>query len=123
MFKQLAMTFLINLCFLSPAHAENWVLLGNTEGDNRPFYLDTDSIQGSNGYYQYWYSYPDPDKNVIVSTRFTIACRERMIRIIAGKQYTPNGRLIEAYNYGNNKKPLPILAGSTASLVWETICR
>jgi hypothetical protein len=58
MFKQLTMAFLINLYFLSPAHAENWVFLGSTEGDNRPFYLDTDSIQGSNGYYQYWMQKP-----------------------------------------------------------------
>ncbi len=121
MIKQLTVSFLITLCSFSPAYAVNWELLGHIESDGRPFYLDTDSIEGENGYYQFWASNPDKKKNLVL-TRYSIACRERLVKMTIIRKYASNGRLISSYQYGNNQEPEPILVGSMLSLAWEAVC-
>ncbi len=119
MFKQLAIAFLMTLSFALPTYAENLVSVGKSE-NGISYYLDTDSIEGTNGYYNYWVIFPY--KKEIHRSRWSIACRERRQRLIADKQYTLNGHLIASHNYGDSQKPVTIPVGSVASQAWEIIC-
>jgi hypothetical protein len=119
MFKQLAIASFISLSFILPSHAETLIPIA-TASQGVSQYLDVDTVQGKNGYYQY--QSVSSDGKVVTKTQMSTACRERMANIVAEDRYTPNGNLIASSNYGNKRKLQPIVAGSTLALFSQAIC-
>ncbi len=119
MFKQLAIASLISLSSILPSRADTLIPIAiSSQGVSQ--YLDVDSVQGKNGYYQY--QSVSSDGQLVTKTQMTTACRERTANIVAENHYTPNGDLVASSNYGDNRKLQPIVAGSTLSLFSEAVC-
>jgi hypothetical protein len=119
MFKQLAIASLISLSSVLPSHAETLIPIV-TSSHKISQYLDIDSVQGKNGYYQY--QSVSSDGKVVTKTQMSTACVERTTLIIAQKHYTPNGQEVVSYNLGKNAKLQPIVDPSTLSLFSEAVC-
>ena len=119
MFKQLAIVSFISLASILPSHAETLIPIA-TSSQGVSQYLDVDSVQGKNGYYQY--QSVSSDGKVVTKTQISTACRERMANIVLENRYTSNGDLIASSNYSNNRKLQPIVAGSTLALFSQAIC-
>ncbi len=119
MFKQLAIASLIFLSSILPSHAETLIPIA-TSSQGVSLYLDTDSVQGKNDYYQY--QSVSSDGKVVTKTQMTTACRERTANVLAENRYTLNGHLIASSNYRDKRKLQPIIAGSTLSLFSEAVC-
>ncbi|MBO3462713.1 hypothetical protein G7B40_034275 [Aetokthonos hydrillicola Thurmond2011] len=120
MLKHLVIASLITLTSVSSVYAEVLVPIGELD-NGTSLYLDTDSIQGKDGYYQYSISFGN--HRVSQSERWLIACKERTTRLLARRKYATNGRIISSNNYPNDQPLRPVVAGSMASVAAEAVCR
>jgi hypothetical protein len=119
MLKHLVIASLIAFGSISSARAEVLIPIGYLE-NGTSLYLDTDSIQGKNGHYQYSISFAN--KQGTQSERWSVACKEGTSRLLARRKYTTNGQLISSNNYGEGQQLQPLVPGSVASQGAQAVC-
>ncbi|GEM_PF-3889072 len=119
MLKKFVLSSFVTLFSVLPVRAETWIPI-SAQSDGMSPYVDVDSIQEKNGDYQSWVFYANKDKSQKI--HYSIACREKTVKLLAVQSYSSEGRLLTVSNE-QQEKTMPILAGTNESHIWDYLCR
>ncbi len=109
-----------------PALAENWVLVSRRQSGVDD-YIDTESVQGNNGTYLFWWMSvsPKPDENGIVATKtyLSMSCPLQGFRIKAIASFNRYGELVTRSDLGETEPLQFFTSGSVGEGLWKFVCQ
>jgi hypothetical protein len=126
MLKSLLLAGLATILTTLPGLAENWVRVTRDQSGT-DYYIDAESVQGSNVTYLFWYMSvnPKPDEQGIVATKtyISISCPLRGSRRLLTTSFNAQGELVDRKELGDDE-PLQIFAeGSVGERLWKFVCK
>jgi hypothetical protein len=125
MLKTLFLALATTVITALPASAENWVLV--TRGEHgTEHYIDTESLQQSDGKYLFWRMTisPEPDAQGIVAekTYVSMICPLRAWRRLVYVSFNARGELVSQEDLGENEPLQFFTSGSVGEGLWKYVC-
>lgn len=125
MLKTLFLVGFASVLTALPALAENWVLVARSDGGTE-YYIDTESVQGSNGTYLFWRMSVNPraDENGVVAekTYVSMSCPLQGWRPRLYVRFNAQGELISREDLGESEPLQFFTNGSVGEAVWSVVC-
>jgi hypothetical protein len=122
----LLLVFFATLTTALPALAENWVLV--TRDDKRTdYYIDTESVQGSNNTYLFWRmavrAKPNETGIVAEKTFVSMSCPLRAWRRKAVARFNAQSELVNREEFGENEPLQFFMDGTVGESLWKFVCK
>ncbi|WP_155897980.1 surface-adhesin E family protein [Allocoleopsis franciscana] len=122
----LFLVFFASLMTALPALAENWVLVTRDE-QGTDYYIDTESVQGSNGTYLFWRmavrAKPDEMGIVAEKTFVSMSCPLQGWRRKAVARFNAQSELVNREEFGENEPLQFFMDGTVGQRLWKFVCR
>lgn len=109
-----------------PALAENWVLV-TRDDQGTDYYIDTESVQGSNNTYLFWrmavLAKPNETGIVAEKTFVSMSCPLRGWRRKAVARFNAQAELVNREEFGENEPLQFFMDGTVGERLWKFVCK
>lgn len=109
-----------------PALAENWILV-TRDDQGTDYYIDTESVQGSNNTYLFWRmavrAKPNETGIVAEKTFVSMSCPLRGWRRKAVASFNAQAELVSREEFGENEPLQFFMDGTVGERLWKFVCK